>query len=82
MRRISIKALESRIDTINGLTDNKYELRLFTTTGCGVDIKVNGKWVTSDEMHIERNLTNKEAMEYLNNRFGQEIREIVISLNK
>lgn len=80
MRRITIKQLEQRIDTINGLTNNKYELRLYTTTGCGVDIKINGVF-QSEVLNNNKNFTNKEAMDLLNSKFGDEIRQIVIALN-
>lgn len=80
MLRISTKKLEDRIKTINNYTNNKYDIRLHTTTGCGVDLKINGTWIT-EELGIERNLTNKEAMEILSERFDKEIRNIVLSLN-
>ena len=76
MRRITIKQLEQRIDTINGLTNNKYEIKLWQTTGCGVDISINGEWQSKD-----KNFTNKEAMDLLNSKFGDEIRQIIIALN-
>lgn len=69
--RISVKELESRINTINELTNNKYQLKLFTTTGCGVDISINGEWQKS-------NMANKEAMQLLNEKFGKEIRKIML----
>lgn len=79
MKRVSIKQLEERIDTINSLTNYKYDIHLYTTQGCGVDLKINGKYI-SEEINKQDLLSNKEAMEYLNNSFGKEIREIVIKL--
>jgi hypothetical protein len=69
--RITIKRLEERIDTINGLTNNKYNIHLYKTTGCGVNIVVNGEFQT------EENVSNKEAMEILDKKFNKEIREII-----
>ena len=80
MRRISTKELEDRIKVINDYTNNKYDLRLYTTTGCGVDIKINGKFQT-EELKMNRNFTNKEAMKLLDDRFSKEIRSIVIAQN-
>ena len=80
MRRISIKELESRVRVINSYTNNKYDLRLYTTTGCGVDIKINGVFQT-EELGMNRNFTNKEAMKLLDDKFSAEIRNIVLSLN-
>ena len=76
MRRSTIKQLEQRIDTINGLTNNKYDIKLWTTTGCGVDISINGEWLAKD-----KNFTNKEAMQLLDDKFNDEIRKIIIKLN-
>lgn len=73
--RITIKQLEDRIETINGLTDNKYNIKLFVTKGCGVDICINGEWQSTD---LKNHFTNKEAMELLNKRFGKEIRDIIL----
>ena len=79
--RISIKELKDRIETINSLTNNKYELSLYTTTGCGVDIKINGIY-QAELLHTDRLFTNKEAMQLLNNKFGKEIREIVSKISE
>jgi hypothetical protein len=73
--RISIKQLEERIETINSLTNNKYNIKLFATKGCGVDICINGEWQATD---LKNHFTNKEAMELLNKRFGKEIRSIIL----
>lgn len=82
MIRVTIKQLEDRIKTINGLTNNKYQLRLGTTTGCGVDISINGEWQAEkvngfSKDNSIKNFTNKEAMAFLNKMFGNEIREII-----
>lgn len=79
--RISIKQLRDRIDTINSLTNYKYNIRLYETTGCGVDISINDEYQT-EKNNLKRLYTNKEAMELLNNTFGLEIREIVKEMNK
>lgn len=76
--RITIKQLQERIDTINYFTNNKYDIRLFVTTGCGVDISVNGEWKATDD---KNHFTNKEAMEFLDKTFNKEIREIIKGLN-
>lgn len=73
--RITIKQLEERINTINELTDNKYNIKLFSTTGCGVDICINGEWQAAD---LKKHFTNKEAMELLNKKFSREIRNIIL----
>lgn len=76
MKRISIKQLEDRIRVINSLTNNKYEVKLWVTTGCGVDISINGEWQSKD-----KNFTNKEAKKLLDSKFNEEIRKIVIAMN-
>ena len=70
--RITIKQLEERIKTINDLTNNKYKIHLYKTTGCGVNIVVN------DQFQSEENLTNKEAMDLLDKLFNKEIRKIIM----
>ena len=70
--RITIKQLEERIKTINGLTNNKYKIHLYKTTGCGVNIVVN------DQFQSEENLSNKEAMYLLDKLFNKEIRKIIM----
>jgi hypothetical protein len=75
--RVTIKQLEERIKTINGLTNNKYELKLHTTTGCGVDISINGEYQADN---LNRLFTNKEAMELLDKKFSKEIRQIIMGL--
>lgn len=79
--RISIKQLRDRINTINSLTNYKYNIRLYETTRCGVDISINGEYQT-EKNNLKRLYTNKEAMKLLNNIFGLEIREIVKEMNK
>lgn len=74
--RVTIKQLQQRINTINGLTNNKYNVKLFVTQGCGVDISINGEYQATNS---ERHFTNKEAMEFLDKRFNDEIREIIKS---
>lgn len=69
--RISAKQLEERINTINRLTNNKYNLKLWNTTGCGVNISINGKWQ-------KNNMANIEAMKLLDKKFNKEIRKIVL----
>lgn len=75
--RITIKRLEERINTINSLTNNKYEIKLFKTTGCGVDISINGEWQSTDN---EKHFTNKEALDLLDRKFNKEIRQIIMGL--
>ena len=75
--RITVKQLEERIKTINELTNNKYEIRLFTTTGCGVDISINGEYQAKDSI---KHFSNKEAMELLDKKFSKEIRNIMLGL--
>ena len=70
--RITIKQLEERIKTINGLTNNQYKIHLYKTTGCGVNIVVN------DQFQSEENLSNKEAMDLLDKLFNKEIRKIIM----
>ena len=77
MKRVSIKELKSRIDLINDLLGT--DIRLLTTTGCGVDLKVNDEWVSKND---KNHLTNKEAMTYLNDKYGEQIREITIKTIK
>ena len=76
-KRVTIKQLEDRIETINGLTDNKYNIKLFVTKGCGVDLCINGEWQATD---LNNHFTNKQAMEILNNRFSREIRNIILEM--
>lgn len=75
--RISIQRLKDRIRVINSYTNNKYNIKLWETTGCGVDISINGVW-QRDELNKKRNFTNKEAMELLDSRFNDEIRTIIM----
>ena len=70
--RITIKQLEERIKTINSLTNNKYKIHLYKTTGCGVNIVIN------NQFQSEENLTNKEAMDLLDKLFNKEIRKIIM----
>lgn len=79
--RISIKQLRDRIDTINGLTNHKYNIRLYETTKCGVDISINDEY-QAEKNNLKRLFTNKEAMELLNNTFGLEVRKIIKEMNK
>lgn len=75
--RITIKQLEERIKTINELTNNKYELKLFITTGCGVDISINGEYQADN---LNRLFTNKEVMDLLDKKFNKEIKQIIMGL--
>ena len=70
--RITIKQLEERIKTINDLTNNKYKIHLYRTTGCGVNIVVN------NQFQSEKNLTNKGAMNLLDKLFNEEVKKIII----
>jgi hypothetical protein len=74
--RITIKQLEERIRLINSLTRNKYKIHLYKTTGCGVNVVVNGEFQT------EKNISNKEAMKLLDEMFGDEVRKIVREYNE
>ena len=69
--RVTIKQLEDRMETINKLTNNKYKIHLYKTTGCGVNIVINNEFIN------EKNLTNKEAMDLLDKKFNKEIRNII-----
>ena len=72
--RVTIKQLEDRMETINKLTNNKYKIHLYKTTGCGVNIVINNEFVS------EKNLSNKEAMDLLDKKFNKEIRNIITNL--
>lgn len=72
--RITIKQLEDRIATINSLTNNKYNIHLYKTTCCGVNIVVN------NEFKSQNNMNNKDAMTLLDNLFEKEIRQIVTNM--
>lgn len=76
--RITIKRLKEKIETINYLTNYKYDITLFVTTGGGVDISINGEYQATDS---EKHLTNKEAYALLEKRFSKEIREIIMNLH-
>ena len=75
--RITIKKLEEKIERINWLTKYKYDIKLFVTKGCGVDISINGEYQSTNS---EKHLTNKEAYELLDEKFSKEIRQIIMSL--
>lgn len=67
--RISEKQLESRINTINSLTNNKYDIKL--QRYIDYYLIVNGKEVN------DKQLTGKEVMKYLDDNFNEEIRNII-----
>ena len=69
--RVTIKQLDDRIETINKLTNYKYKIHLYKTTGCGVNIVINNEFLS------EKNLSNKEAMILLDKKFNKEIRNII-----
>lgn len=78
MVRITIKNLEDRINTINSLLGK--DIRLWKTTGCGVDIKIDNHWIS--EYFADKNLTNKQAMAYLDREYGEAVKKRIIELNK
>lgn len=75
--RVSIKQLKERINTINCYTNYKYNIKLWATTGCGVDLKINEEW-QSDLLNNGKKFTNKEAMQLLDKKFNKEIRKIIL----
>lgn len=74
MRRITEKQLESRIKVINSYTNNKYNIKLQRMLD--YYLIVNGKEIN------EKQWNGKQVMEYLDKTFNDEIRKIVIEMNK
>lgn len=74
--RITTKQLEERIKTINYFL--KTDITLYKTKCCGVDLRIEGEYVS--KQFNDKLLTNKQAMEYLDKKYNQKIRELIIKM--
>lgn len=72
--RITEKQLNRRIEVINNLTNNKYNIKL--KRYIDYYLEVNGQEVN------EKQWNGKQVMKYLDDTFNDEIRQIIIELNK
>ena len=72
--RITENQLENRIKVINSLTNNKYNIKL--KKYIDYYLEVNGQEVN------EKQWNGKQVMKYLDDTFNNEIRQIIIELNK